>query len=351
MATACFNGVRITGMASAVPIKKDSAFDFVEIFGEEIIEKFIATTGVRERHFAEENQANSDLCYVAAEKLIAHKGYTKDSFDGVVLITQTPDYAYPATAYVLHKRLGFSQNCIAFDINLGCSGFVYGVNIIASMIQAGALKRVLLCCGDAHGQLYEKNNRSMSMLFGDAGSATILEAGDDCIKTLLRADGEGYDSLLAPGLAARVKLDRDHPDLKQLKSIMDGPAIFEFSILQVPRSFKEFFKLFGGTIDDYDYCILHQANLLILDHIRKKIKLKPEKMPISLDRYGNTSSVTLPITITDCMNYEKCSGRKHLITSGFGIGLSWGIADFHIDAEDVLPIIETDDYFKEAYIG
>lgn len=351
MSTACFNGVKITGMACAVPTRKESVYDFTDVFSKEDIEKFSATTGVRERHIVDDNQTNSDLCYVAAEKIIAHKGYDKSSFDGIVLVTQSPDYAYPATAHILHKRLGFSKDCMAFDINLGCSGFVYGVNIVASMIKVGALKRVLLCCGEARNQLYTRDDKGSSMLFGDAGSATIIEAGDDCIKTLLKADGEGYQAILTPGLTCRVKIDVNNPDLSKLKSTMDGSAVFEFAIIQVPRSFKEFFKAFGGAIDDYDYCVFHQANVFMLEHIRKKIKLRPEKMPISMDRYGNTSSVSIPLTITDCMNNEKCTGKKHLITSGFGIGLSWGIADFSMDAEDVLPIIETDDYFKEAYVG
>lgn len=351
MATACFNGVKITGMACAVPVHKECVDDFADVFSKEEIEKFSATTGVRERHFVEDKQTNSDLCYVAAEKIIAHKGYDKSSFDGIVYVSQSPDYAYPATAYVLHKRLGFSKDCMAFDVNLGCSGFVYGVNIIASMVQSGALKRVLLCCGESHGQLYARTSKASSMLFGDAGSATIIEAGDDCIKTLMKADGEGYEVILSPGLTSRVKINVNKPDLRKIQFLMDGSAVFEFSIIQVPRSFKEFFKVFGGTIDDYDYCAFHQANLFMLEHIRKKIKLKPEKMPISIDRYGNTSSASIPMTITDCMNNEKCTGKKHLITSGFGIGLSWGIADFSLDAEDVLPIIETDDYFKEAYVG
>lgn len=350
MATACFNGVKITGMACAVPTGKESIFNFADFFGEENIKKFIATTGVREWRNVNDYQTNSDLCYVAAEKIIAHKEYNKASFDGLVFVTQSPDYARPATAHVLHKRLGFSKDCMVFDINLGCSGFVYGVNIVASMIKSGALKRVLLCCGEAKNCLCPKDDKASSMLFGDAGSAMIMESGDDCIKTLLKADGEGYRAILTPGVNSRIRVDLNNVDYDKIKATMDGSAIFEFSIIQVPRSFKEFFKVFGGTIDDYDYCVFHQANLFMLEHIRKKIKLKSERMPVSIDRYGNTSSASIPITIADCMNNEKCTGKKHLVTSGFGIGLSWGIADFHLDAEDVLPIIETDDYFKEAYL-
>lgn len=351
MSVAIFEGVKITGLACAVPTHVDDIYDFIDVFGSDVVEKVISTTGVKKRHSVDENQTNSDLCYVAAEKLIAHKGYSKDSFDGIVLVTQTPDYARPATSHVLHTRLNLSNNCMAFDINLGCSGFIYGINIVASMIRSGALKRVLLCCGEAHTCLSPKEDKSSAMLFSDAGSAVILESGEDTIHTLLKADGTGYRAILTPGLNARVKVDLDNFDYEKVKETMDGGAVFEFSIFQVPRAFKEFFKKFDTNIDYYDYCILHQANLFMLEHIRKKIKLPKEKMPISIDRYGNTSSVSIPLTIADLCYRKNVKEKIKFIASGFGVGLSWGVADFIIDKRDVLPIIETDEYFKEAFTG
>lgn len=351
MAATVFEGVKITGMACAVPTRTDDIHDFSGVFDEKSVEKFIATTGIRERRLVGEKQTCCDLCYEAAERLIAHKGYEKDSFDGIILVTQTPDYATPATSHILHMRLGLSKDCMAFDINLGCSGFVYGLNVAASMIKANALKRVLLCCGEAHKYLIPEDDKSTSMLFGHAGSAMIVEAGDDTIRTLLKADGEGYQAILAPGVNARVKIDINHFDYDRAKSRMDGGAVFEFTISQVPRSFKEFFKAFGGTVDDFDYCVFHQANLFMLEHIRKKMKLPPEKMPISIDRYGNTSSVSIPLTIADLCQREPVKEQIHFISSGFGVGLSWGVADFTMDRKDILPVFETDDYFEEAFVG
>lgn len=351
MSVATFDGIKITGLACAVPTNVSSVYDFVDSFDRESVEKAVKTTGVRERHFVKGNQTNSDLCYEAAEKLIEHKGYSKDSFDGIVLVTQTPDYARPATAHILHMRLGLNNDCMAFDINLGCSGFVYGINIVASMIKAGALNRVLLCCGESHTCLSPENEKSTSMLFGDAGSAIILEKGEGDIRTLLRADGTGYRAILTPGINARVKVDVKNFDYDKIKETMDGGAVFEFSIFQVPRAFKAFFKTFDECIDNYDYCVFHQANLFMLEHIRKKIKLPKEKMAISMDRYGNTSSVSIPLTIADLCQREEVSETIRFITSGFGVGLSWGIADFTLDKKDILPIIETDEYFKEAFVG
>lgn len=350
MSKAAFEGIKIAGLACAVPTHVDKVDDFMDSFGAETVKKAVITTGVKERRFVEGNQTNSDLCYEAAEKLITHKGYSKDSFDGIVLVTQTPDYARPATAHILHMRLGLSMDCMAFDINLGCSGFVYGINIVASMIKSGALKRVILCCGESHTCLSPEDEKATSMLFGDAGSAIIMEKGDDNIHTLLKADGTGYRAILTPGINARVKVDPNNFEYEKVKETMDGGAVFEFSIFQVPRAFKAFFKEFGENIDNYDYCVFHQANLFMLEHIRKKIKLPKEKMPISMDRYGNTSSVSIPLTIADLCQREETKEKIKFISAGFGVGLSWGIADFTIDKKDILPVIETDDFFKDAFM-
>lgn len=348
MATAVFEGVKITGLSCAVPTHVDHIRDLSDQFD---VEKFIATAGVEHRRITGERQSSSDLCYEAAERLIAHKGYDKNSFDGIVLVTQTPDYDCPATAHVLHLRLGLPKDCMAFDINLGCSGFVYALHVVAAMIKANALTRVLLCCGETKPILLPTDNRSTSMLFADAGSAVILEKGEDTIHTLLRSDGSGYTALIIPGINARVKVDLNNLDYDRICQKMDGAAVFEFALREVPRSFKAFFSMFGGSINDYDYCVLHQANLFMLEHIRKKLKLAPEKMPISMDRYGNTSSVTIPLTIADLCQRESVKEQIHFISSGFGIGLSWGIADFVLDRKDILPILETDAYFHEAYVG
>ena len=218
------------------------------------------------------------------------------------------------------------------------------------MIKAGALKRVILCCGESHTCLSPKDDQATSMLFGDAGSAVIIEPGDGKICTLLKADGAGYRAILTPGVNARVKIDPENFDYEKVKETMDGGAVFEFSIFRVPRAFKEFFKTFDKTIDDYDYCVFHQANLFMLEHIGKKIKLPKSKMPISMDRYGNTSSVSIPLTISDLYQREDMDETTRFITAGFGVGLSWGIADFTLNKNDILPIVETSAFFEDAYI-
>ena len=335
MSKAAFEGVKVTGLACAVPKNVDYICNYAGTFN---VERFVKSVGVEQRRIASPNQCSSDFCYVAAEKLIEHKQYSKNSFGGIIMVTQTPDYRIPATSHILQYRLGLGNDCVAFDINLACSGFVYGLLVAASMVKSGTLDRVLLCCGEVQG---------------DAGAAVIVERGSDTIKTLHKADGSGYQVLMCPGLnGGRVRIDYEHvrDEYNRVRQMMDGPATFEFAIKKEPELVKEYLEIFNETLDDYDYCVFHQANQFILEHTRRKLHLPKDKMPISIDRYGNTSLASIPLTIADMrQRIEKDSIR--LITSGFGAGLSWGVAGFSMETKDILPMIETDDYFKEAFTG
>ena len=350
MANAIFRDISVSGIACAVPTKLVNNNKYAEVLGEEEIRKFIDNTGVVQRYVAHEKQTTSDLCFEAAKRLLSYMNYSEESIDAVIFISQTPDYIQPATAHVLHKRLGLPKNCLVFDVNLGCSGFVYGMFITSSIIQSGAVNRILLLTGD----IMRKNKMNAikdEMLFGDAGTATIIEKGNTKINCLLKSNGEGYTSLITPGGNCRRPLKDNESYWDISKPEMNGSAVFEFSITEVPRAFKEFFKIFDGSIDDYNYCILHQANLFMLKHIGKKIKVEPQKMPISLDRFGNTNGASVPLTIVDLCEREQVPDKMKLVTSGFGIGFSWGIVSFEIKSKDVLPMIYTDNYFEEAYLG
>jgi len=350
MANAIFSDILVSGIACAVPTKFINNNIYAEVLGEEEVKKFIGNTGVVQRYVAYDKQTTSDLCFEAAKKLLSHKNYSKESIDAVVFISQTPDYIQPATAHVLHKRLGLSKNCLVFDVNLGCSGFVYGMFITSSIIHSSTANRVLLLAGDVLRK-NKKNAIKDEMLFGDAGSATIIEKGNTKVNCLLKSNGEGYTSLILPGGNCRRPLQDNESYWDISKPEMDGSAVFEFTITEVPRAFKEFFKIFDGSIDDYDYCILHQANLFMLKHIGKKIKVDHHRMPISLDRYGNTNGASVPLTIVDLCEREQVPDKMKFITSGFGIGFSWGIVSFEIESKDILPMIYTDNYFEEAYLG
>ena len=342
-----FHNVKISGLACAVPNHKVMTDSYKGHFDEKVVERFKAATGIDGRYMSDGTQTASDLSYVAAEALMKEKGLTGEDFDAVINITQSADYPIPATAFVLHKRLGIKQDCLVFDINLGCSGFVYGLYIVAGLIESGTIHRALLLVGDANTKHEITEDTSFTMMFGDASSATIIERGEGTIRGMMRSDGEGFDALITPVPGARFpginKKDKEAPQQR-----MDGDEIFVFTITKVPRLFKDFYKTFDVESEDFDYFVLHQANLMILNQIAKKLKLQPEKVPISLGEYGNTDGASVPVTIVDLCEQLEDEKNLRLITSGFGIGLSWGIVSFEINSNDVLPMIITDDYFKEG---
>ncbi len=343
-----FHNVRISGIACAVPERKVLTDSFKGKFGETVVERFKQTVGIESRYLANEKQTASDLCYVAAEHLMKSKGLSGNDIDALIFITQTPDYTRPSTAFVLHKRLGIRQDCMVFDINLGCSAFVNGVYLLAGLIESGTIKRALMLIGDA-GAIYEPVNdeKSFHMMFGDAGSATLLEQGTDTIYGMIRSDGAGYKSIITPVPGFRF-IGCSPNDYPSLRKKMDGDEVFLFTITKVPQLFKEFYQYFDVSSDDYDYFILHQANLMILNQIRKKMKLPEEKVPISLTKYGNTDGVSVPVGIVDLCERLENSQNLRLFTSAFGVGLSWGIIAFQINSEDILPMIYTDDYYTEG---
>lgn len=351
MANTIFENIKISAIACAVPKNIKKITEFNDAVGEAEVKKFTKTTGVEQYHYVNRNQTTSDLCYVAAEKIIEEKNISRESIDGIIFLTQTPDYIMPATSHVLHKRLKLSQDCIAFDVNLGCSGYVYGLHIAASLLQKGSIKKILFLAGEVTTNNNPEADVKSDMLFGDAGTATLIEVGEGKLATLLKSDGEGYPVIITPGASGRNPIKNPSDYYKESAGELDGASVFEFTITEVPKVFNEFFEMNNENIESYDYFVLHQANRFMLKHIAKKIKLPLEKMPLSIDRYGNTSSATIPLTIVDLCDNQQVPQTIRLATSGFGIGLSWGVATFDIESADVLPMIITEDYYEEAYRG
>lgn len=342
-----FHNVRISGLACAVPNHKVMTDSYREHFGDAIVDRFKSATGIESRYISDGTQTTSDLSFVAAEALMKEKGLTGEDFDAVILITQTGDYKIPSTAYVLHKRLGIKNDCLVFDINLGCSGFVNGVYLIAGLIESGTIHRALLLVGDSDTNHQVTEDTSFTMMFGDASSATIIEKGEGTIRGMIRSDGEGFNTLITPIPGARFP-GVATPEEAGLKKKMDGDDVFLFTITKVPRLFKEFYQTFECDANCFDYFVLHQANLMIVNQIAKKLKLPSEKVPISLGEYGNTDGASVPVGIVDLCEHLDETKTLKLITSGFGIGLSWGIVSFDLDSRDVLPMIITEEYYTEG---
>lgn len=358
MQISSIQGIKVAGIATAVPIKKENIKEkYQSTFGEKAVEKSIESTGIRFRHIVGEKQTASDLAYAAARNLLEQKQINKDDIGIIVFVSQTVDYKLPATACVLHGRLELPIDCLAFDVNLGCSGYVYGMQVIASVLQTLPCRYGLLLVGDALSTSISPEDANTAMLFGDAGSATLLEK--DCkqseIRTYFRTKGSGYSHIMIPAGASRMP--SGDSTIRQMENggcrsdyhlYMNGVEVFLFTIYEVPRMINEYLKEETVSREDFDAYIFHQANCKILKQIVKKTKLVEEKVPISMDRYGNTSVTSIPLTICDQYGTEQDSKKIRLLACGYGVGLSWGIADFEVDTIDVLPVIETDEFFQNA---
>lgn len=335
MAYGNFKHVSVAGLCAALPTTLYKIEDLAEGKTEKEIKRFKRATGVKEKYLIKKGQTTSDLAFVAAEKIINDLHIDRDSIDGVFFLTQSADYLIPSSAIVLQERLGLKKDCMAYDINLGCSGFVYGLFTAAALIESGAINRALVLTGDV------AIKKSKEMLFGDAATATLLERGNDGIKGLLKSDGSGFKALITTGGGAR------HPHGSRT-SKMDGDAVFQFTITDVPEMILEFCAKAKKKITDYDFVVLHQANEMMLKHIISKLKIAPEKSPIVIGKYGNTNGASVPLAIADlCENLEDKTNKLEMLVSGFGIGLSYGAVSMTVDPNVVLPIQYTDYFWDE----
>ena len=349
MIYSCFKDICVTAIAACVPEGIVEINSLKETEDPEMIDNFIRKTGIVKIHKSGFDQTAADFSYSAA-KVLENAGKYKPEEIGVLIdITQTPDYRTPSTALALHKRLGLSKSCIAFDINLGCSGFVYGVSVAASLLESSTASKALVLVGDtlARGRLKPtkkyKRTSNTSLLFGDASAAYLIEkmAGSR-IDTALMSDGTGHKAL------SNVYGAWKHPD-KRPPLPGDDLAVFNFTINEVPPLIKEFLEKTNTVIDDYDALVLHQANMMIMKQIAKKVKMPIDKVPVSLDRFGNTSGASVPLTIVD--KYSECNdGRElNLLASGYGVGLSWGVVSFKINVNDIYPLCIGKDTYEDGY--
>lgn len=346
MATGILRNVDIKGVACAVPDRIINNEEYNEIFGKENVQKFIKMTGIKTRYVALEQQCASDLCYVAARQLLEKLNWEPLSIDALILITQTPDYAVPATACVLHHRLGLNEDCITFDINLGCSAYVYGVWMAATMISTQDVNRVLLLVGDTSNFGINPCDSATAMVFGDGGSATALEKTEGKnMKYFLKTKGSGYKNIIVPAGHARSRSNTETEASEHVLS-MNGSEIFTFTIFDVAKSIKEFMLQYNIDQNNVDMFVFHQANLFIINHLSKKLGIPKEKVPISIDRYGNTSGESIPLTLVDALGSEQSKETIKLLLCGFGVGLSWGGIYLETDRSVCLPMIYTNYYFK-----
>lgn len=355
-----FNGIKISAVSAAVPTKVVKVSDFADRFDAEHVVKFQESTGIKQFRQAAEHQTASDLCFAAAENIIEKKNIDRNEIGALVFVAHSTDYRRPATACVLHKRLHLRKDCVAFDVSLGCSAFVYGLNIICSLMQSSDVDKALLLVGETLTKMVNEKDQAVRMLFGDGGSAVLFEKIENAspIKGLLKSDGEGYRAIIAPGGGYRnmnaPKDDFVWPDgsVRSLyNTIMQGEDVFAFTISAVPRTIKEFFERTNTTVNEYDCLAFHQANKFISQMLCKKIKADFAKMPICLDRYGNPSAPAVPLVMCDAYGTDNEDKELNFLMCGFGVGLSWGVCSAKVNVKDIYPIIETDEIFEEGIIN
>ncbi len=352
------NGVKIVGMSCAVPQNRVTVNSFSHIFGEEIPTKFSAGTGIKAMYKAFPEQTASDLATAAAEELLRKVEIDKNEIGLMILVTQSPDYRRPSSASVIQNRLELPIDCSCMEINLGCSGFIYGLQTAMSLMNLSDLKYGLLLMGETASKLVDPHDKSIVMMYGDAGAAILLKKTNEEVSTttLLRSDGSRYKSIILPAGGFRDMypsherfMCSDGIERSLYDIYMNGTSVFSFSITDVPRALNDYLEYTKTTVADYDTFVFHQANEFIIKQIMRKLKLKKDVVPISLDRYGNTGGISIPLTLCDAYG-NNASDTKKVLVCGFGIGLSWGVTSFPLDFNNVYPIIETADYFKEGKI-
>ena len=333
MAEIEFKGVGIHSLAACVPPRIERNDSLVGLIPEEDIYKTINNIGINEKRIADKEVCASDLCFQAAEKLLSDNDIVRDSIHGLIFVSQTSDFHQPATAPILQHRLGLKKATLSFDVNLACSGYVYGLAIAYSFCSQIGCDRVLLLVGETMSKITSDNDKESKPLFGDAGTATLIEKGDYGISIFsLNSDGSGADVMMIPvggfrnpATVESFEMNEDQKGNKRngYQFRMDGMAVFNFGMREEPKDIKRLIAVAGILMDEVDLLIYHQANKFMMDFFTKKLKFSTEKTPYSLDRFGNTSSASIPLTIVSEL-YDSFPERSKVILSGFGAGLSWG---------------------------
>lgn len=348
MATIRYKGVGITAMSACVPKKVFSNRELGYLIPEEEIEKTIHNIGIEERRIAEDDVFASDLAYKAAVKLMEDNNISPDSIDVLLFVSQTSDYRIPATAPILQHRLGLSKNTACMDITLGCSGYVFALSTAFAYASMEGINRVLLLDGETFSKIVNKRDKVDWPLYGDGATATLVEKGNFETSTfILRSDGAGEGAVKIPAgmrnpITAQSLLETEREDgnwRNDLEVYMDGMAVFNFAMSVVPSTIKEICKETNTELADIDYLVFHQANKFMTDFFVKYLRFDKTKVPYCIQKYGNTSSTSVPLTIVSELEGKLQSGQQ-LIMAGFGAGLSWGVAKMTMGNVKISMVIE-----------
>lgn len=341
------SNINIDAISACVP-KHVNKIDDYALFNDYERNLFIQNTGISERRFAGDDCCTSDLCFTSANSIINQLNINRHEIDVLIFVSQSPDYFLPATSVLLQKRLGLGSHVMAFDVNLGCSGYVYGLSIISNLLSNTGLRKGLLLCGDKSSSSLNYNDKSTYPLFGDAGSATLISSQEKSSPIFfnLQTDGSGEEAIIIregatrnPGNYISDEGSKVFCGEKYLE--LNGVDVFNFSLREVKPNIEQLLKFSEMEIDSVDFLVMHQANLFMNESVRKKMKFPKEKVPYSISKFGNTSSASIPLTIVSELSNDILN-NKYMLLSGFGVGFSWGSCLIKVNNTQILELLEID---------
>jgi 3-oxoacyl-[acyl-carrier-protein] synthase III len=329
----------ITAVHYCVPRQRLRNEDLAQRFGAQHMDSIVKLAGIQERRVVAPGETASDLAYWAARGLITDRRIDPQSIDLLIFASQTGDYQVPATACVLHERLGLGQNCAAFDLGMGCSSYPYSLSVAHSMLVAGMARRALVLVAEALTPYIHPLDRGLAPLFGDGAAATLLEPSTEggFGGFLLGTDGTGHRSIIIPASGARIPRSAEtRTEVTDESGIvrtrehlqMDGPTVFFFSVQHIPRMIRMALDRFELTLEEVDLVLLHQANKTMVDQIYRVLRVPPEKRFYTLEKLGNTSGASTAILLAEAGRQGVLRPGMRVLLAAFGNGLSWGITVF-----------------------
>lgn len=351
MAVIQFDHVGITALSGAVPRTKINNYKYTQFFSEAETKDVVDKVGVYERRFADEKTCSSDLCYAAAEKLLTENGVNRNDIDLLIFVSQTPDYRMPATSILLQHRLGLPNTTICFDISLGCSGFIYGLSVIYAMMNSGNFKKALLLDGETRSKVYSPKDRRVAFIFGDAGVAALIEKdkkfgksyfsmnSDGSREDLIKINGGGYRTPSSLETLTERIVDEYGNIRNDEQGYINGGDVFNFVIREIPKDIKTLLAYSGLNMLDLDYYVFHQANKFINSFLANKLKLDLTRTPSNIEKFGNTSSVSVPLTIISELK-DKLHGDKSVLLSAFGVGMTWATGIINLNNCKISELVE-----------
>jgi 3-oxoacyl-[acyl-carrier-protein] synthase-3 len=351
MAFLKFANLGISALAAAVPSRVINNYEYTEHFPADQVKEVVDKIGIFERRFTDEKTTSSDLCFAAAEKLLQDNDVAREEIDLLIFISQTPDYRMPATSLLLQHRLGLTNSCIAFDITLGCSAFIYGLSVVYSMMQGGQIRKALILDGETRSKVYSAKDRNTAFIFGDAGVAALIERdakygesffslnSDGSREHLIKINGGGYRNPSSAETLKEKVVDEYGNIRTDEQGYMNGGDVFNFVLREIPGDFKNTLDFAGKQKEEIDFFVFHQANNFMNTFLAKKLKLPADKIPATISKYGNTSSVSVPLTIVSELKND-LSGNKSLLLSAFGVGMTWATAIINTVDCNISSIVE-----------